>query len=152
MNEFLYQPGFLGTRASRAEDLTLLMMLAIAALFSLGVVLAIKHRYQAHRWVQTSAATLNALLALWMMVPVFSTIILRRQGGVHPGYFYLVTSIHALVGLTAIIFGLFVVLRANGLAPKALRFKNYKPYMRSAYALYMLATALGVAIYFIWHG
>jgi uncharacterized membrane protein YozB (DUF420 family) len=40
-----------------------------------------------------------------------------------------------------------VVLRANKLVPKRLRFKNYKRFMRTSYALYMLATLLGVVVY-----
>jgi hypothetical protein len=43
--------------------------------------------------------------------------------------------------------GIFVVLRGNNLVPSALRFKNYKLFMRTSYALYMLATALGVIVY-----
>ena len=57
------------------------------------------------------------------------------------------TTIHALVGLAALLLGVFVVLRGNGLVPKALRFKNYKLFMRTAYVLYMLATLLGVIVY-----
>jgi hypothetical protein len=43
--------------------------------------------------------------------------------------------------------GLFIVLRANGLVPKALRFTNYKLFMRTSYGLYMLATLIGVIVY-----
>ena len=45
--------------------------------------------------------------------------------------------------------GLFVVLRANELVPQALRFTNYKLFMRTSYALYMLATLMGVIVYVI---
>jgi len=51
------------------------------------------------------------------------------------------------VGATGLLMGIFVVLRANGLVPKSLRFKKYKPFMRTAYALYMTATLLGVLVY-----
>jgi hypothetical protein len=44
---------------------------------------------------------------------------------------------------------LFVVL-ANGLMPKPLRFRNYKPFMRVSYALYLAATLLGIGVYLTW--
>jgi hypothetical protein len=45
---------------------------------------------------------------------------------------------------------LFVVLRANGLMPKPLRFSNYKGAMRVSYTLYILATLIGVFVYLSW--
>ena len=68
MNEFLHQDGFLGTSANFAADFTLVMMILIALLFTVGVVLAVKRKYETHRWVQTTAAILNAIMVLWMMV------------------------------------------------------------------------------------
>jgi uncharacterized membrane protein YozB (DUF420 family) len=150
MNEFLHHPGFLGTSANRAADITLVLMLAIAGLFSFGFYLARRRRHTAHRWVQTSAVILNLLMVLWMMILPYRDFVVRDSGGPRPNYFYWVTSLHALIGLTAIIFGLFVTLRGHKLVPKALRFKKYKPYMRTAYALYMLATLLGLLVYLAW--
>jgi uncharacterized membrane protein YozB (DUF420 family) len=60
---------------------------------------------------------------------------------------YGVTTVHAVVGMIGLLLGLFVVLRGNELVPISLRFKKYKPFMRTAYALYMLATFLGVIVY-----
>ena len=45
MNEFLHQPGFFGTSANFAADFTLVMMILIAILFSVGVGLAFKKKY-----------------------------------------------------------------------------------------------------------
>ena len=59
MNEILHQPGFLGTNANFAADMTLTASLIVAILFTVGVVLAVKGRYGAHRWVQTAAAILR---------------------------------------------------------------------------------------------
>jgi hypothetical protein len=55
--------------------------------------------------------------------------------------------VHAMLGTAALLFGIFVVLRGNELVPKGLRFNEYKPFMRTAYTLYMLATLLGVIVY-----
>jgi uncharacterized membrane protein YozB (DUF420 family) len=150
MNEFLHHPGFLGTSANRAADLTLVVMLAIAGLFTLGFYLAHRRSFKAHRWVQTSAAILNLLMVLWMMLLPYRDFVLRDSGGPRPSYFYWITSLHALTGLAAVAFGLYVTLVGNKLLPKALRFKKYKPYMRTAYVLYMLATLLGLLVYLAW--
>jgi uncharacterized membrane protein YozB (DUF420 family) len=150
MTGILHQPGFLGTRANFAADMTLILMLLILGLFTIGVVLALRKQYNAHRWVQTTAAVLNAGMVLWMMILPFRDFVLQDQGGPRPAIFYTVTSIHALAGASALIFGLFVVLRGNGLVPKAMRFRNYKAFMRTAYGLYFLATLLGVLVYYVW--
>lgn len=150
MNEFLHQPGFLNTNANFAADMTLVLMLVIAALFTFGFYLARRRKYEAHRWVQTTAVLLNAILVLWMMILPFRDFVLRDQGGPRLPIFYAITVIHALIGAVAFPLGLFVMLRGNNLVPRALRFRNYKLYMRTAYALYMFATLAGVLVYLVW--
>jgi uncharacterized membrane protein YozB (DUF420 family) len=150
MIDLLHQPGFLGTHANFAADFTLVMMLLIAALFTLGTVMARRQRYQVHRWIQTSAALLNLIMVLWMMILPFRDFVVRDIGGPRPTLFYTVTSVHAAIGFVALTFGLFVTLRGNELVPQPLKFNNYKLYMRIAYGLYMAATLLGVWVYIIW--
>ncbi len=152
MNQILHLPGFLGTNANFAADMTLVISLIVAILFTVGVYLAVKGHYQAHRWVQTTAVTLNALLVLWMMILPFRDFILRDFMGERPPIFYAVTTAHGIIGIVALVFGLFVMLRGNNfiLIPQALRFNNYKLFMRISYGLYMLATLLGVWVYFTW--
>jgi uncharacterized membrane protein YozB (DUF420 family) len=60
-----------------------------------------------------------------------------------------VTTIHSIIGAIGLLLGIFVVLRANKLVPKAVRFSNYKGFMRTSYAIYMLATLGGVFVYII---
>jgi hypothetical protein len=150
MNELLHRPGFLGTRANFGADATLLVMIFIAALFTLGFYLARRQQFGLHRWVQTSAAILNLIMALWLMILPFRDFVLRDNGGPRPSIFYAATGLHALVGLFGVGFGAFVTLRANGLMPPALRFRNYKPFMRTAYSLYMATTLLGIFVYLTW--
>jgi hypothetical protein len=71
MNEILHQPGFWGTRANFATDMTLTISIVVAILFTAGVIMAVKKRYEIHRWLQTGAASLNAILILWMMILPF---------------------------------------------------------------------------------
>ncbi|MGH2620949.1 MAG: hypothetical protein ACRDHG_10335, partial [Anaerolineales bacterium] len=117
MTELLQQPGFFGTAANFAADATLVVMLAVALLFTIGAGLAHLHRYTAHRWVQTSAASLNAIMVLWMMVLPFRDFVLPGIPEQVGERFYAVTILHAVVGAVALPFGLFVVLRGNELVP-----------------------------------
>ena len=150
MNDLLHAPGFFGTHANFAADATLVIMLLTATLFSVGFYLARKENLNAHKWVQTLGALLNLIMVLWMMVLPFRDFIIQDQGGSREGFFYAVTALHAFTGLSATIFGMFVVLRGHKLMPKFLRFNNYKPFMRLAFTLYIAATLLGVAVYVVW--
>lgn len=151
MTELLHQPGFLGTSANWAADMTLLVSALVALLLTIGVILAVRGQYRAHRWFQTSAVVLNAILVLWLMVLPFRDFVAPTSNPAGlPLSAIATTRIHAAVGFTALIFGLFVTLRGNGLMPKALRFNNYKAFMRVAYALYMLATLIGLFVYITW--
>jgi uncharacterized membrane protein YozB (DUF420 family) len=147
MINFINGPGFLGTHAPFISDLTLILILITAILFTIGWQLARHKHFEAHRWVQTSSATLNAVVVLVVMIRSFVLHILPGIPAKLLQGDYAVTTIHALVGATGLLLGIFVVLRGNGLVPQALRFKKYKPFMRTAYALYMTATLLGVIVY-----
>lgn len=151
MTELLHQPGFLGTSANWAADMTLFASALVAILLTIGVVMAVRGNYGAHRWLQTSAATLNAVLVLWLMILPFRDFVApaSNPGGL-PLSAIATTRIHAGVGFAALIFGLFVTLHADRLMPRFLRFKNYKAFMRISYALYMLATLIGLFVYITW--
>jgi hypothetical protein len=151
MTDLLHSPGFLGTNANFAADLTLLLSLLVMSLFSLGYYLARKGKYDTHKWVQTSGALLNVVLVLWLMVLPYRSFIIRDEGGPRPDLFYQVTMLHAGIGFLAFTLGNFVVLRAHKLVPQFLRFNNYKLFMRTAYGLYLLTTIAGVALYYTWY-
>jgi uncharacterized membrane protein YozB (DUF420 family) len=149
MTDFLTTPGFLGTKATLRSDLTLVLILVTAVLFTIGWRLARQKRYKAHRWVQTASAILNTLVVLISMVTSYILHILPGIPAKLGEGDYLVTSVHGMVGAIALLLGVFVTLRGNELVPKSLRFNNYKLFMRWAYALYMLATLGGVIVYII---
>ena len=130
--------------------MTLIGMLVIALIFSIGAWMAVQGKYGIHRVLQTTAVILNLILVLWMMI-------LPYRDFVAPGIpqrlderFYSITTFHALLGLAALVLGIFVALRGNGLMIKPLRFNNYKLFMRISYGLYMLATLVGIWVYFTW--
>lgn len=150
MIEILHRPGFLGTAANLAADATLLVSIFVALLLSLSFWLARRGRFGLHGWLQTSAALINLVLVLWLMILPFRDFVMRDSGGPRPSVFYALTTLHAVIGLIAVLFGNFVVLRGHQLVPRFLRFENYKPPMRLAYALYILNTLLGVGVYLTW--
>lgn len=150
MVEILHSAGFLGTRANFAADMTLLLGILVAALFTTGLILARMKNYKAHRWVQTTAAAINLILILWLMVLPFRDFVVRDNGGPRPSIFYIVTTIHATIGFVGVLFGVFVALRGNELMIPQLKFNNYKVFMRISYALYMAATLLGFWVYYTW--
>jgi uncharacterized membrane protein YozB (DUF420 family) len=147
MSNFLNQPGFLGTHAPFLSDLTLILILLTAVLFTIGWQLARHKHFEAHRWVQTSSASLNAFVVLVVMIRSFVIHILPGIPAKLLQGDYAVTMVHAMIGASGLLLGIFVVLRGNKLVPKSLRFKKYKPFMRTAYALYMAATLMGVIVY-----
>ena len=150
MTELLHQPGFLGTNGNWAADMTLMVSVLVALIFTLGAMMAVWGRYTAHRLLQTTGAILNAILVFWMMVLPFRDFVAPGIPQQLNESFYYVTTLHAAVGFTALFFGLFVTLRANGLMIKPLQFNNYKLFMRISYAFYMLATLIGIWVYFTW--
>ena len=147
MITFLNRPGFLGTHAPFISDLTLILILLTAILFTIGWQLARRKHFVAHRWIQTVTACLNALVVIGVMIRSFVVHILPGLPAKLQQGDYADTTVHAFIVMIGLLLGIFVVLRANKLVPKPLRFKNYKAFMRTSYALYLLATLLGVLVY-----
>ena len=145
--DFYLLPGFLGTRATFGPDLALVLILFSSTLFTIGWQLAVHKHYGVHRWVQTSAAIINASAVLVIMVGSFWGFVLPTLSAKIGQPVTSTTTIHAVVGTITFVLGVFIVLRANKLVPQALRFSNYKLFMRTSYGLYMLSTALGIAVY-----
>ncbi len=149
MSDFYLWPGFLGTRATFGPDLALVLILVSSALFTIGWQLAVHKHYDIHRWVQTTAAIINASVVLVVMVGSFWGFTLPEVPSQLAEPRVWVTVVHACVGTVTFLLGVFVVLRANLLVPQALRFKNYKLFMRTSYGLYMFATLVGLAVYLV---
>jgi len=141
--------GFLGTHAPFISDVSLLLMLLTAMLFTLGWWLAIRRHYEAHRWVQTFTVALNTIVVAVVMISSFILFLLPGIPGKLGEGSYGITTLHALIGLASVILGVYLVLGGNGLLPKRLRYTRYKRWMRLSYALYVLSTLLGVVIYII---
>lgn len=151
LNDIFHAPGFLGTNGNFLADLGLTLMILVGILWTVGAYLARKGRYGEHMWVQTAGVIVNWILVLWLMIgPFIGEVIIEYGDPAYPPGFYWVPMVHATIGFIAFVFGTFVTLRGHGLVPKKLRFKNYKPFMRAAYALYMLAILAGITVYLMW--
>jgi plastocyanin len=150
----MLERGFLGTSASLLSDLSLSLGVLVALTLSVGVVMARRKKIEAHRWIQSVAVALNVLQVVVVMVGSF-------MKSAAPGVpsrvgepYFAIAIVHGLVGLGTLLLGVFIALRANELLPPflhRLRFHNFKLFMRTAYGLYMLSTALGVAVYLVWY-
>ena len=55
MSDLLQGAGLLGVATPLGANLSLVVMLVAAVLFTLGWRLAVRKQYDAHRWVQTAA-------------------------------------------------------------------------------------------------
>lgn len=139
--------GFLGTRAPLHSDLSLILILFSAVMFTIGWRLAVRKNFETHRWIQTTAAILNTIVVLSVMIASFIIYILPGIPGKLLEGTYGVTTVHAIIATLGLLLGVYVVLVGNQILPKRYRFKNYKLFMRTSYTLYMLATLLGVIVY-----
>ncbi len=149
MIAFLEGSGFLGAHGTLGSDLSLVITLVAAAALTVGWRLAVARRYGAHRWVQTAAVCLNLIPVVVWMIRFFVLYVLPEIPAALGKETYALTTIHAVVGAIGVALGVFIVIRANQLEAKGQSLTRYKTFMRLAYLLYMLGTALGVAVYFV---
>ncbi len=144
--------GFLGTAASRMADVTLTIELGMGLVLVLGAMLARKRHYRAHAWCQTAVVLLNLAVIAGYMAPGFRhQVVAALPAGIGDPH-YLLAAAHGAAGTIAELFAVYILLAAGtDLLPVRMRFVNYKPWMRSALALWWLALLLGMATYLFWY-
>jgi uncharacterized membrane protein YozB (DUF420 family) len=140
------------TKPVPAAWLSLAVMLVAAVLFTIGWRFARRRRYGQHRWVQTTAAVLNAALVVTWMIRSFVVYVAPEIPARLSQRAYAVDTVHAAVGAAGLVLGVYVVLAASKALPARLRFVRYKPWMRASYTLYMLGTVSGVILFFVAYG
>jgi plastocyanin len=114
--------------------------LVMLGALTVGAVLARLKHYRAHGFVQGTVVLLNLVLIATVMLP---SPLLRPPD--------LVTTIHAALGGIMELLGIYVILvAATSLLPKAMRFTNYKPWMRTVFVGWWLVVGLGVLVYAPW--
>src|SRR5262245_41874799 len=126
--------------APLAANLALAIELVMGFALLYGMRLARQRRYRAHAICQSTVVLLNLVVIGFVMVPSFRSqvapVIPRR---LHDSYFAIATA-HATMGVIAELFAIYILLVAGtNLLPPRLRFTNFKPWMRTALALWWLA-------------
>jgi len=149
---YLNGAGFLRPHSSIGADLSLVIVVAAFVMLTVGVVLVKSKRYEAHRWVQTTAVVLNAVPVIFWMIRSFRLYVLPGLPGNLNKSVDAVTTVHAIVGLIGVVIGMVVIIRANQLAARGQNPGRYKNLMRIAYVVYLLATALGIWVYIAIYG
>lgn len=144
--------GFLGTGATFRADLNLVIQVTMALALLAGMFLARKKKFRAHKYCQSSVMLLNLVMIFLIMAPSFHKQVQPQVPGGLKDSYYLVPYVHAALGTIAEVLGLYIVLvAATKLVPRGLRFKRYKPWMRTELALWWIAVLIGIATYCIWY-
>jgi uncharacterized membrane protein YozB (DUF420 family) len=61
-------------------------------------------------------------------------------------------TIHAALGTAAELLGLYIVLVAGtNVVPEWLRFRNWKPWMRTEFVLWLVVVISGIGTYYTWY-
>ena len=143
--------GFLGTGARFAADVNLIVQLVMGLALLLGMILARRRLYRAHAMCQGGVMLLNlAMIALIMLPPFASDIVPGLPQRLSQSYYFFPT-LHAILGSAAQLLGLYILIRAGtNLLPRALCFRNYRLWMRTALALWWIVILFGIATYYVW--
>lgn len=144
--------GFLGTGATFEADLNLIVQVVMGVALIAGALLAKRKRYAAHGICQTTLLLLNLGMIGLVMWPSFQQQVRPAlPEGLHRWYFAAAT-IHALLGGTAELLGLYIVIVAGTrVLPQWLRFKDWKRWMRAELMLWSIVVLTGVGTYYAWY-
>jgi len=144
--------GFLGTGATFGADFNLVVQLIMGVALLAGALLAKHKRYRAHGICQTTVLLLNVLMIGLVMWPSFQQQVKPALAKVHHKWYYEVAIMHAALGITAELLGLYIVIVAGTeLLPRWLRFNNWKWWMRAELVLWMIVLLSGVGTYCAWY-
>ncbi len=143
---------FLGTGATFAADVNLVVQLIMGAALIAGALFAKKKRYKAHAICQTTVLLLNLVMIGFVMLPSF----LQQVEPVLPKlvhkWYYKVATVHAILGITAELLGLYIVIAAGtNILPQRLRFTHWKRWMRAELVLWTIVLLSGVGTYCAWY-
>jgi plastocyanin/uncharacterized membrane protein YozB (DUF420 family) len=144
--------GFLGAGATFRADLNLVVQIAMGVMLLIGMGLARKGNYRAHKYCQTSVMFLNLVMIFLIMAPSFHKQVEPRfPAGLDEAY-YAVPYVHAVLGTIAELLGLYIVMvAATKFVPDKLRFRRYKPWMRTELALWWVVVLISICTYYVWY-
>jgi uncharacterized membrane protein YozB (DUF420 family) len=149
---FFPREGFLGTGATFDADLNLVVQVIMGAALIAGSLLAKRKRYTAHGICQTTVLLLNLVMIGLVMWPSFQQQVRPALPKVFHKWYYTAATIHAALGVTAELLGLYIVTVAGtNILPQRLRFKNWKRWMRTELMLWSIVVLTGVGTYYAWY-
>ena len=152
MLRFFPTNGFLGRGATFDADLNLVVQVVMGAALIGGAFLAKRRWYTAHGICQTTVLLLNLLMIGRVMWPSFQQQVRPALPKVLHKWYYGVATIHALLGITAELLGLYIVIVAGTSAlPQWLRFKDWKRWMRAELMLWSIVVLTGMGTYYAWY-
>ncbi len=108
-----------------------------------GMVLARRKQFRLHGWLQGSIAIANAVVIAAVMIPSFHREVLSAASTETR-----IVRAHAVAGGVAELLAICIVLSAGpGWIPRRFRITNYKLWMRSCLAIWLVAAGLGGYVY-----
>jgi uncharacterized membrane protein YozB (DUF420 family) len=144
--------GFLGTGATFAADINLVVQLIMGLALVTGALLAKHKRYRAHAICQTTVLLLNLLMIGLVMWPSFQQQVKPAMSKVLHKWYYEVATIHAVLGIAAELLGLYIAIVAGtNVFPQWLRFKHWKRWMRTELVLWAIVLLGGLGTYCAWY-
>ncbi len=152
MLAFFPTKGFLGTGATFAADLNLVVQVIMGGALIGGAVLAKRKCYTSHGICQTTVLLMNSLMIGLVMWPTFQQQVRPALPKVLHKWYYAAATIHALLGITAEVLGLYIVIVAGtSILPQWLRFKHWKRWMRTELILWSIVVFTGLGTYYAWY-
>jgi uncharacterized membrane protein YozB (DUF420 family) len=144
--------GFLGSDAPFSADLNLVVQVTMGAALIAGTRLARKGRYKAHAVCQTSVLVLNLWMIGLVMWPSFLQQVKPAPARAFHKWYYQAAIIHAVLGTIAEVVGIYIVAVAGTkIIPKRFQFTNWKWWMRTELALWMVVLLSGIGTYCAWY-
>lgn len=143
------KPGFIGPGVLIA-DVNLVLQLLLLVGLTFGFFLARKGSIEAHRVNQTVWVLVNTALVVLVMVSSMQDVQLKGLADLSEARIG-VTWLHAFIGASTAISGLWLVLQMNDVLPQRLHVAWWKNLMRLTLAGYWASALLGLGAYYTWY-
>lgn len=126
----------------------LLLETAMGAALLVGALLARRRRFRAHALCQSAVVLLNLGVIVLAMLPSLRAHVIPGIPGKLGRPYYALAAAHAVLGTTAEIAGLYILLVAGTrVLPEKLRIARYRLWMRTVLVLWWVALLFGLATY-----
>jgi uncharacterized membrane protein YozB (DUF420 family) len=133
-------PGFLGNSAPLIADVNLVAQVLLIVVLIVGLVAIKRRNTPAHRNLQTAVVLFNVLLVVFIMAGRFFLLY-------SPGSFDWPVLAHGVLGLCAIVCGIYLILHMNNRLSKRWQTKKWKMMMRVTWGLFLLVAIGGLVLY-----